>query len=152
MFRGTLLALVVALACATVLFAQPKKSDTVVKASAAAGKLDANGKQTVTLTLKIDDGWHLYANPVPKDFPGVPVEVSVEAKVKPADVKVEYPKGKVVKDAMFGDHQVYEKSAVIKINVERAKGDSGPLSLNIKVQTCNDRTCLTPGTIKLKVP
>lgn len=152
MFRAPVLSVILVCAAAAVAVAQPKKSDTVVKATADAGKLEANGKQTVTLTLKIDDGWHLYANPVPKDFPGIPVEVTVDAKVKPSNVNVEYPKGKLVKDAMFGDHQVYEKTAVIKVNVERAKGDTGPLNLNIKVQTCNDRTCLTPGIIKLNVP
>ena len=45
-------------------FAAPLKSDSVVKATAAAAKPDADGKQTVTLTLAIDKGWHLYANPV----------------------------------------------------------------------------------------
>lgn len=152
MLRATLISSMVLLLAASVAMAQPKRSDTVVKAQAKADKPDAAGKQTLTLTLTIDDGWHLYANPVPKDFPGIPVSVTVDSKVKPANVKVEYPKGKLVKDATVGDHQVYEKTAVIKVNVERAKGDASPLDLSIKVQTCNDKSCLMPGTIKLKVP
>jgi len=150
MFRATLIPMVLALAAAGLASAQPKRSDSVVKAEAKAAKPDHAGKQTVTVTLKIDDGWHLYANPVPKDFPGIPVTVDVDAKVKP-EVKVDYPAGKEVKDAMFGNYRVYEKNSVIKVDVKRAKGDDSPLNLNIKVQTCNDRTCLAPGVIKLKV-
>src|SRR5438132_13745632 len=106
MSRLTAFSLAVALACSASALAQGKKSDSVVKADVSADKTDGGGKQTVTVTLKIDDGWHAYANPVPKDFPGIPVSVTVDAKVKPADVKVEYPKGKEVKDATLGNYQV----------------------------------------------
>lgn len=152
MLRATLIPVVAALVAASVAVAQAKRSDAVVKAQAKADKPDANGKQTVTVTLAIDDGWHAYANPVPQDFPGIPVSIDVEGKVKPKDVKVEYPKGKEVKDAMLGSYRVYEKTAVIKVNVERAKGDEGPLNLNIKVQACNDRVCLREATLKVNVP
>jgi DsbC/DsbD-like thiol-disulfide interchange protein len=129
-----------------------KKSDSVVKAKADAEKIAADGKQVITLSLKIDDGWHLYANPIPDDFPGIPVSVTVEGKAKPKDVKVEYPTGKLVKDALAGDHHIYEKEAKIKVIVTREKGDTGPLDVSIKVQSCSKQTCLVPGTIKLTVP
>ncbi len=41
-----------------------KTSADVVKATATADKPDADGKQTVTITLNIEKPWHLYANPV----------------------------------------------------------------------------------------
>src|SRR5438876_602600 len=40
------------------------KSDEEVKVAVAASKLDDAGKQVVTLTLTINKGWHIYANPV----------------------------------------------------------------------------------------
>ncbi len=129
-----------------------KKSDSVVKAKAVADKIGADGQQVVTLTLKIDDGWHLYANPVPEDFPGIPVAVTVDGKTKPKDVKVEYPTGTLVKDPLAGDHRVYEKEAKIKVTVKREAGDAGPLDFSIKVQSCSKQTCLVPGVIKLTVP
>jgi len=46
-----------------VLSAAPDSKDAVT-ITATADKPDADGKQTVTLTLAIDAGWHLYANPV----------------------------------------------------------------------------------------
>lgn len=144
------------LLCVSVALAQGKKSDSVVKADAKADKPAADGKQTVTVTLVIDKGWHLYANPVneppPPDFPGKPTLVKVEAKVKPKDTKVEYPKGKEVQDKIIGNYRVYEGTTVIKAVVERAQGETGPLTLNIDVQACNDKTCLLPATIRVTVP
>jgi DsbC/DsbD-like thiol-disulfide interchange protein len=132
--------------------ADASKSDSVVKIETNAGKPDADGKQVVTLTLTIDKGWHLYANPAPKDFPGVPVEVKVSGKTKPAGVKVDYPEGREVKDATIGDYKVYEDKAEIKITVQRAKGDADPLDLAIKLQACTDKKCLLPATVKVSVP
>jgi hypothetical protein len=128
-----------------------KKSDSVVKASATTTEPGADGKQMVTLNLEIEKPWHLYANPTPADFPGIPTTVTVE-KVKPGDVKVDYPPGKLVKDAVIGDYKVYEDKVSIKAIVQRAKGDKGPLEVSVRVQACTDKQCLLPGTIKLTVP
>jgi uncharacterized protein YyaL (SSP411 family) len=127
-----------------------KKSDSVVRIRAVAGKPHADGEQLVTVTLTIDEGWHLYANPVPKDFPGIPVTVTVGPKAQA--VKVEYPAGKPVKDELAGDHQVYEGEAVIKAHVKRDKGDPGPMEVNVKVQACNKDKCLLPAVVKVTVP
>lgn len=129
----------------------PKRSDSVVKATATADKPDAQGKQTVTLMLRIENPWHVYANKLPEDFPGRPTTVSVEAKTKPDSVKIDYPPGKPVKDKMFGEYHIYEDKAEIKILVQRARGDNGPLTLSVKVQACSDKQCLVDSTIPVKV-
>ena len=142
----------VALASDRHALAAAKKSESVVKATASAGKPDADGNLVVTVTLAIDKTWHVYANPVPKDFPGLPTIVTVEAKAKPEDVKVEYPAGKVIKDATVGDYNVYEDKADIKLTLRRAKGDASPLNVSIQVQACSDKQCLLPSTLKVTVP
>jgi uncharacterized protein YyaL (SSP411 family) len=129
-----------------------KRSDSVVKVKAEAGKPDADGKQLVTLTFTIDDDWHIYANPVAKDFPGIPTTITVTAYTKPEEVKVDYPKGKLVKDEFTGDYYVYEGTLAIKTTVRRAKDDTSPLQISVKVQACNQSKCLLPATIKLKAP
>lgn len=129
-----------------------KKSDALVKIKAKADKPGADGQQEITFTVTVDEGWHLYANPVPKDFPGIPITVTFEGKNKPKDVKVEYPKGTLVKDAIVGDHHVYEGTVTIKAKVRRAKEDTGPFEVNVRVQTCSKNTCLLPGNVKLTVP
>ncbi len=129
-----------------------KRSDAVVKASATADKPGADGKQTVTIKLDIDKDWHVYANPVGNEgLDSAQTVVTISSAVKPQSVKVDYPKGKVVKDALVGDYQVYEKSVTIKATVQRAAGDTGPLEVTVKFQSCNDRTCLLPATVKLTV-
>lgn len=134
------------------LHAAAKKSESVVKATASAAKPDADGKVVVTVTLAIEKPWHTYANPVPKDFPGLPTTVSVEGKTKPDDVKVEYPAGKLVKDTTVGDYNVYEDKTEIKVTVRRSKGETGPINVNVQVQACSDKQCLLPSTLKVTVP
>jgi DsbC/DsbD-like thiol-disulfide interchange protein len=146
-------ALALVLAAAPAGWAQ-KGSASKVKITATADKPDANGKQTVTIALNIDKGWHAYANPPgPEDFAGIPTSVTITAKQKPKSVTVDYPKGKLVKDAKQGDYRIYENKVTIKAVVQRAKGDTGPLQVAVKIQTCSEelKACLFPSTVKLTV-
>ena len=128
-----------------------RQSDSVVKATAAAEN-PRGGKQTLKITLTIDKDWHIYANPAGNpDQESSKTSVEFTGRSKPKTVKIEYPKGKLIKDALVGDYSVYEGTVEIKAIVERMPGESGPLEISIKVQACNDKTCLRPATIKLTV-
>jgi thiol:disulfide interchange protein len=128
----------------------PLKSDSVVKATVVAEKPGADGKQVVTVTLAIDKGWHLYANPVgAEEFATVQTTVKVKAKAALDNVTVAYPPGKEIKDPTLGAYKVYEDKATITITANRAKGDDSPLELTVKVQACNEKTCLLPAEVKL---
>jgi DsbC/DsbD-like thiol-disulfide interchange protein len=132
--------------------AQAKKSDSVVKVEVTADKPDADGKQTLTITLDIDKDWHIYANPVDnEDLTNAQTVVSVTSKGKLANVKVMYPAGKLQgeKDEKY---KVYEGRVAIKAQVKRTNGDNQPLEVSIKLQACDARTCLVPATIKKEVP
>jgi Disulphide bond corrector protein DsbC len=134
-------------------FGQAKKSDSVVKAKAEAGKVGADGKQVVTITLTVSPKFHIYANPVGNDdFSSNETSVSVTGKTKLEGVKVDYPAGKVKKDKVLGNYKIYEGKVTLKANVTRAKGDTGPLAVVIKVQACDDSRCLEPAKITLTVP
>lgn len=134
-------------------FGQGKKSDSVVKVTATATKPDDDGKQVVTVTLAHDSGWHTYANPVgQEDLANAQTVITVSAKTKPEDVKVEYPAGKLVKDKVVGDYKVYEEKTTIKAVIKRAKGDTSPLEVSVKFQACTEKQCLVPATVKLTVP
>lgn len=133
--------------------AQLKKSDNVVKVEAKADdKPDANGKQTITITLDIEKSWHVYANPVKnEDLVNGQTVVTVASRARLEDVKIVYPAGKT-----FGEKdekcEIYEGVVTIKANVKRARGDNGPLEVSVKLQACNDKTCLLPATVKKEVP
>jgi DsbC/DsbD-like thiol-disulfide interchange protein len=145
------LVLLIGLACLgndNVARAQAKKSDAMVKVKAVAGKETADGITPITLTLAIEKGWHLYANPVGnEDFADNATVVTASGGVK---LDVAYPAGKVVKDKTLGNYKVYEDEVKIELKAHRAGG--APIELNIKVQACNESRCLLPATIKTSVP
>jgi len=61
----------------------PIKSDSVVKITAKATpeKPGADGKQEVTVTINVDKGWHLYANPPgQEDFVTAQTVMTIDAK------------------------------------------------------------------------
>src|SRR5215831_6042987 len=97
--RAGLLTCLALAAIANEVSAQGQKSDAKVKITAKADKPGTDGKQVVTLTLTIESGWHLYANPVGnEDFADNQTVVSAVPKSKHEVLKVEYPAGKVIKD------------------------------------------------------
>jgi hypothetical protein len=147
----TALSALVILAGGTPCFGQLKGSDSVVKASATASKPDEEGKQEVTITLTITNKeFYLYANPVRNELlENNQVKVTF-AQVESA--KIDYPTGEVKTDKEIGKFNVYKNKATIKATVKRAKGQTGPLDLTIKVYACDKSKCLAPSDIKLSVP
>jgi DsbC/DsbD-like thiol-disulfide interchange protein len=127
-----------------------KKSPTKVTASST--KPDSEGRQTVTVTLEIDKGWYAYANPVGhEDLEQAQTTLKFTAKSKLAEVKIDYPKGKLKVDGK-DSYRIYEDKVTIKAHVRRSKGDTGPLDLSVKYMNCNVKgVCLPPETVKLKV-
>jgi hypothetical protein len=132
---------------------KPTNSESVVKVSAKAQRPGPDGKQVIKLTLTIDKGWHVYANPIGnEDLASAQTSVKISGADK-AKIAIDYPKGKTVKDKIVGDYNVYEADAVIGVTVEWPKGATpAPLELSVKLQACNEKTCLLPSTIKVSVP
>jgi len=129
--------------------AKARRSDAVVKVSAQAAAPDADGKQVLTVTLQIDDQWHIYANTLPKDFPGIPTSIKVSARSKVEDVKVDYPEDKWVKE---GEYNAFEGTVAIKVTLRRSKGDTSPLEVTVSFQSCTKTSCLFPATVKQTLP
>ena len=129
------------------------KSDAKVKATAMATKLSPDGKQTVTLTLDVEKGWYIYANPMNANtdvLDGNQTRVSFKAKENvPAEVK--YPKGKQKVDGKYM-YNIYEGTVVIETQIRRSAGDTTPLRVSIDVNACRKGECLLPGTVVLTVP
>jgi DsbC/DsbD-like thiol-disulfide interchange protein len=125
-----------------------KTSADVVKATAKAGPIK-DGKQTLTVKLKIDKPYHIYANPVENEDL-LDVQTLLTVKGKPKGVKVTYPEGKEHRTGTI-TYRIYEGEVTLKAEVQRAPEDKAPLQLEIHVQSCTDKRCLLPGTVKLTV-
>jgi DsbC/DsbD-like thiol-disulfide interchange protein len=131
------------------------KSESKVKASATATKAGDDGKQTVTITLEIVKGWHIYANPVRDEgFEVNKTLVSVSAKEKVV-ASVKYPEGKIRIEDLGKEKvkiRIYDDKVTIQALVTRTMGDTSPLQISIDVNACDDKNCLPKGVLKLTVP
>lgn len=125
-----------------------RRSDSVVKVNVESGKPDADGNQSLTVTFKIDDSWHIYAHSLPMDFPGVATNIKISGDSKIEDVTVDYPEGKLIKEA---DYKAYEGTTPIKVKFRRMKGDDSPLEVAVSFQACTKTSCLFPVTVKEKI-
>src|SRR5438105_5026023 len=71
-----------------------EKSDSQVKVAATSGKPDSSGTQLLTITVDINKGWHIYANPTDHEvLDGAKTVVTVQSNGKPLRAKVDYPPG-----------------------------------------------------------
>ena len=122
-----------------------------VKVTAAVGKSPDKGKKVILLTLEIEKGWWLFANPVGNSiWPSA--RTSVKAKATGLkEVRVDYPKGKKATDEVIGDYYIYAGKVVIPITLQLEREDTS-VELLVKYQVMNDRSCAPPERVKLKVP
>jgi len=119
-----------------------------VKVQASAGK-SAGQTQVVLVELKIDKGWHVYANPVDREeLVDAETVVTVKAGGKAVRATVNYPEGKTHTDKAVGTFKVYEGKVVIP--VEFTKTDAA-VEVSVRFQACDESRCLPPKTVKLSV-
>ena len=116
------------------------KDNAEVTVSATATKIDAAGKQKVTVTFDMQKDWHIYANPVKnKSFASSQTRVAVKAMVKLADVKITYPKGKLHEDKDEGSSMIYEDRAVVEIAVQEGAGRHQSAGDRVRLQRLQRR-------------
>ena len=159
MARLTICTFAAALLFATQVSAQAgkaDKADKVVKITATATKIDAEGKQRVTITITMEPNWHIYANPVQNDeLKDAATLVKIDAKAEPVSVKVNYPTGSRHEDKDIGVYFVYEKVVDIEAFVERAASDTSPLQVTVRFNACDlvvTKECLLTKTRTITIP
>jgi hypothetical protein len=132
----------------------PKTSADMVKVAAEATRPDADGKQTVAITINIEKGWHIHANPntTDKGLKAAQTVVTITGKGKPEVVKIDYPEGKLLKMEGLPDLRIYEGKVEIKAVVRRTKGDAEKLEIGVFLQADTDEVCMLPATVKLTAP
>lgn len=133
--------------------APAQTSETKVKGSATASKIAADGKQTVMITLNVDKGWYIYANPLnanTKTYDGNETVVAIKGKDK-IQAAIKYPVGVKHKDGKH-EYDIYQGQVVIEAQVQRQPGDMAPLKISIDVNACTKGVCLLQGTLELTVP
>lgn len=125
----------------------PKASSDVVTAEIAVGE-ESEGKRKVVVTLRVAEGWHVYANPVGNDNlldSQTVVTLFVDGKAAKADVT--YPKGKEHRDAAGDRYNVYEGKVVATAAVN-ATGIA-KVEARVKVTACSNGQCLLPSVLRV---
>jgi thiol:disulfide interchange protein DsbD len=127
----------------------------VVKATAAEAQLAAGGSAEASITLAIQNGYHVNANP-----PSFAYLRATEITVQPDDGIsvgfITYPTA-LTKKFSFAEQPlaVYEGTAVIKVMLKAtASATKGQRSLpaKVQIQACDDQVCYAPGTLELSLP
>ena len=132
------------------------QSKGVVSAKGALAKPEeasAGHEFDVVVTVKIQEGWHIYANPNGSELL-IPTVVSLAPTEGAKLLKVEYPKGEFKKLAGSGDDPVgvYEDEVKLTARVRLEKdAEAKSLSFKVKYQACDDRSCLAPATLTVPV-
>ena len=148
--RGGLLMLVLAALAAA---AQPPRvPEKLVEVLARLTDPDDQGRQELRVTLRIKEGWHLFAHqPGVEDY--LPTTLAIKADPMPRDLKVSYPEGKAVEDpAGGGTIRVYEGEVVLSATWLRPGAPKGSeVEVSLRYQACDAATCLPPKTMTIKV-
>ena len=127
-------------------------SDKVRLKLAEGGKALIEETGEIVLTLDIEPGWHVNANPASMEFL-IPTVAKSSAGGQSLDIPTEYPRGRV-SDIVLGDTalEVYDDGASIRLLPDEkqtaALKEAGKLDMTVRVQACSDEgVCLAPADL-----
>jgi hypothetical protein len=116
-----------------------------VKIAVEPGKPEAGGPQRLVITLTIQKGYYVFANPPGKDSEGLETRVKVASKGRAREVKITYPKGEAVNvEALGVCYYTYKGMVTFEAVVDRPEGDDEPLLVRVRVRPYDDRGCRWP--------
>jgi len=123
--------------------------DSAAHVKATAHGTSHAGHDEIVITLAIDPGYHLNANPASADYL-IPTVVTVPGA---PSAKIAYPPGQIFKPKFSPEGiSVYEGSVVI--TAELPKGglaSAARAPMRIEVQACTDEICLPPATLSVSL-
>ncbi|HWE38600.1 MAG TPA: protein-disulfide reductase DsbD domain-containing protein, partial [Isosphaeraceae bacterium] len=113
--------------------------------------LDGPVHWQATLSLTIKEGWHIYANPTGVEGIAPTQVIGDEPALKV--LKVEYPPGvpKLLSSSGKEKVAVYEGKVSVLVWLTDTRGPGATSQLTVRIQACNDRACLAPASIPVKV-
>ncbi|MBK1872624.1 MAG: hypothetical protein COB25_010310 [Oceanospirillales bacterium] len=110
----------------------------------------------IILTLDIEPGWHVNANPASMEFL-VPTVASSSVNGQSLEIPVQYPRGRI-SDITLGDTtlEVYDDDASIRLLPDEEHRamlkEAGKLDITLRMQACSDEgVCLAPANLYLNL-
>jgi DsbC/DsbD-like thiol-disulfide interchange protein len=126
------------------------------KLQLAAAKVKAGARLNVKLLAEVQEGWHLYSLKPMAEGP-IPTRIWI-AEGQPFSLAgaVQSPDPQVMQDASFGmEVELYEGQATFTLPVKVASGaapGAQKLVVSASYQSCNNKLCLPPKTVKVELP
>jgi hypothetical protein len=100
-------------------------------------KLDAEGREVVTIRMHIKPKFFVYATPQPvNELEPVDAKLTVKSKDPKTRAIVVYPKGREEKEGPFR-WSIYEGTLAFVAIVQRAPGDDSPLECTLRFRPMN---------------
>jgi len=130
-------------------------STSVVKVTPQEITLAKNTSGDAVVRLKVQDGYHVNANPASFSYL-IPTELKVTSASGVSVDFITYP-DPVTRTFSFADEplKVYEGDTMVKAKLKAApSAETGThnLSAQLRVQACNDQVCYPPGQIEVTIP
>jgi hypothetical protein len=129
--------------------AQPASLDSASHVRASARVEARPDHDEIAITLTVDPGYHVNANPASLDYL-IPTTVRLAGA---PNAKITYPPGQIFKPKFLPEGlSVYQGS--VPITIELPRGSLAPARhapLSVEVQACTDQLCLPPATISVHV-
>jgi hypothetical protein len=120
------------------------------------GAIRQGGEAIVTLSAAVEEGWHVYSFKQLQGGP-IPLRVTLETnEVATADGAPSGTEPEKMHDPRFGlDTQLYSHAFTLHLPVRWASpltAGQHVIPVSVRFQTCSDRECQPPRTIRLSVP
>jgi len=116
----------------------------------------AGGRFSAKLLAAVQEGWHLYSLKPIAEGP-IPTRIWI-AEGQPFTLTgaIQSPEPQVMQDPSFGmEVELFEGEAVFTVPVRVTAGatpGAQKLVVSASYQTCNNKLCLPPRTVKVEVP
>ena len=141
----------------TIVSPEPKRvaSENVVTVKAPAIEINAGASTEISVRLKIDQGYHINANPATFSYL-IATQLDIPKANGISGAEVKYPQP-LQRTFPFADAPlaVYEGDAEIKaalIADRTAKPGQTSIPAKLRIQACDDKVCYPPGTIDVWIP
>lgn len=106
-------------------------------------------RKTIKITLEMEDGWHVNANPASLDFL-IPTVVDIQTAGQ-SELNVSYPDGHKM-ETPLGSIDTYEGRVEITATVEAKEPiDVSQIRALVQVQACQGATCYPPSQIAVSI-
>ncbi len=141
---------------AATLIAAPAEPVAWTLQTASAAPVKPGARFSVKLLATVQNGWHLYSMKPMAEGPIATRIWIAEGQPFSLAAAVQAPDPQVVQDPTLGmEVELYEGEAQFTLPVKIAPGTApGPHALVVSAsyQSCNDKICLPPKTVKVEVP